>query len=261
MKLPANQRVPPIDTALAATAQSTPEAQVVPLLDRIYASTKIGDAATEEKMFGETTAQLTARNDSMMAFAASLRPFADQLLQEKAARDGAMSRLRPVMLDALRVANAGRLYPDANGTLRVGFGRYRVTRAQRGLVSAADRRPRRRPEESVSSRSAAEASARARREAEFGTYIDEELKWCRCLHQHHVVTNGSSGSVTMNAWGSCAVSHTTRTGKASARLHGRRGLTRTIPATRATCSGSWTPSTERQPAARDGHHPHCAVRR
>ena len=36
-----------------------------------------------------------------------------------------MSRIRPVMLDALRVARGGRLYPDANGTLRVGFGQVK----------------------------------------------------------------------------------------------------------------------------------------
>ncbi|HEX2059947.1 MAG TPA: S46 family peptidase, partial [Thermoanaerobaculia bacterium] len=72
-KLPADQRIPPVDAAIAAAGS------VDALLDRIYGSTNIGNAEAEGKMIEETTAQLTARNDSMIAFAASLRPFAEQL--------------------------------------------------------------------------------------------------------------------------------------------------------------------------------------
>ena len=203
-RLPADQRIAPVDAALAATGQATLEAQVDALLDRIYASTKIGDAAAEEAMFGETTAQLTARNDSMIAFAASLRPFADQLLQEKAARDGAMSRLRPVMLEALRVAKGGRLYPDANSTLRVGFGQvkgyapknavwYMPQTDVRGVVEKDTG-----AEPFNSPKRLLERAAKR----EFGTYIDEDLKSLPVAYiSTNVVTNGSSGSVTMNAWG------------------------------------------------------------
>ncbi|MDP9191970.1 MAG: S46 family peptidase [Acidobacteriota bacterium] len=201
-KLPADQRIAPIDAAL--TGPGTPEAQVDALLDRIYASTKIGDKESEEKMFGETTAQLTARNDSMIAFAASLRPFSDQLEQDDATREGAMSRLRPVMLDALRVANAGRLYPDANSTLRVGFGQvkgyaprdavwYRPQTDVRGILE--------KDNGEVPFNSPARLLERARKR-EFGTYADEELKSMPVAYiSTNVVTNGSSGSVTMNAWG------------------------------------------------------------
>jgi hypothetical protein len=203
-KLPADQRIPPIDAALAATGQSTPEAQVDALLDRIYASTKIGDAAAEEKMFGETTAQLTARNDSMIAFAASLRPFADQLLQEKAAREGAMSRLRPVMLDALRVANEGRLYPDANSTLRVGFGQVKGYAPENAVwyLPQTDVRGVIEKDTGAEPFNSPKRLLERAQKREFGTYIDEELKWLPVAYiSTNVVTNGSSGSVTMNAWG------------------------------------------------------------
>jgi hypothetical protein len=204
VKLPANQRIPPIDAALAATGQSTPEAQVDALLDRLYASTKIGDAAAEEKMFGETTAQLTARNDSMVAFAASLRPFSDQLLQEKAARDGAMSRLRPVMLDALRVSSGGRLYPDANGTLRVGFGQVKGYAPRNAVwyLPQTDVRGLVQKETGVEPFSNPKRLLERVEKREFGTYVDEDLKWVPVAYiSTNVVTNGSSGSVTMNAWG------------------------------------------------------------
>lgn len=203
-KLPASQRIPPVDAALSATGQATPEAQVDALLDRIYASTKIGDEPTESKMFGETTAQLTARNDSMMAFAASLRPFAEQVQQEKAARDGAMSRLRPVMLDALRVANGGRLYPDANSTLRVGFGQVKGYAPRNGVwyLPQTDVRGLVQKETGVEPFASPKRLLERVEKREFGTYIDEDLKWLPLAYiSTNVVTNGSSGSVTMNAWG------------------------------------------------------------
>jgi hypothetical protein len=203
-KLPPAQRIPPIDAALAATGQSTPEAQVDALLDRLYASTQIGNAEAEAKMVEESTQQLEARKDSMIAFAASLRPFATQLDEAKDARAGAMSRLRPVMLDALRSARGGRLYPDANSTLRVGFGQvkgyaprnavwYMPQTDVRGILQKDT------GEEPFNS--PAKLLERARKR-EFGPYLDEDLKQMPVAFiSTNVVTNGSSGSATLNAWG------------------------------------------------------------
>jgi len=203
-KLPAGQRIPPVDAALAATNAATPEAQIDALLDRLYGSTKIGDKDAEEKMFEETTAQLTARKDSMMDFAASLRPFANQLDEEKTARDGAMSRLRPVTLEALRASRGGRLYPDANGTLRFGFGQvkgysprnavwYQAQTDVRGVVQ--------KESGEIPFASPARLLDRARK-GEFGPYTDPDLGSLPVAFiSTNVVTNGSSGSATLNAWG------------------------------------------------------------
>jgi hypothetical protein len=202
--LPADQRIAPVDVALTATAKTTPEAQIDALLDRIYASTKIGDAASEEKMRNETTAQLSARNDSMIAFAASLRPFADQLLQQEQARAGAMSRLRPVMLDALRVANAGRLYSDANSTLRVGFGQVKGYAPRNAVwyLPQTDVRGIAQKDTGAYPFNSPKRLLERVAKREFGTYVDEELKWLPVAYiSTNVVTNGSSGSLTMNAWG------------------------------------------------------------
>jgi hypothetical protein len=203
-KLPANQRIAPVDAALAATGQSTPERQVDALLDKLYASTQIGNAEAETKMLTETTAQLTARNDSMLAFAASLRPFATQLEEGWQAYEGAASRIRPVMLDALRVARGGRLYPDANGTLRFGFGQvkgykprngvwYQPQTDVRGVIEKES------GEEPFASPARLLERATAR---EFGPYMDPELDTLPVAFiSTNVVTNGSSGSATLNAWG------------------------------------------------------------
>ena len=203
-KLPADQRIPPVDAALAATGQSGPEAQVEALLDRLYASTQIGNAEAETKMLAETTAQLTARNDSMLAFAASLRPFASQLDEAELAFDGAMTRIRPVMLEALRVARGGRLYPDANGTLRFGFGQVKGYKPRnavwylpqtdvRGVVEKET------GEEPFASPPRLLERAKA---WDFGPYADPDMETLPVAFiSTNIVTNGSSGSATLNAWG------------------------------------------------------------
>lgn len=203
-KLPSDQRIPPIDEALKATGKSTPDEQIDALLDKLYASTQIGNADVEAKMSEETTAQLVARNDSMLAFAASLRPFANKLLEEEAAQRGAESRLRPVMLDALKVARGGRLYPDANGTLRVGFGvvkgyspknavYYQPQTDIRGVVQKdTGEEPFNSPKKLL------ERAAKK----EFSDYVDPDIATLPVAFiSTNVVTNGSSGSATLNAWG------------------------------------------------------------
>jgi hypothetical protein len=203
-KLPADQRIPPIDAALAGTGRTLPEAKVDALLDRLYAGTVIGNADAEALMVNESTQKLMARQDSMINFAASLRPFAAQLDEAREARAGAMSRLRPVMLDALRVARGGRLYPDANGTLRVGFGQvkgysprnavwYEPQTDVHGVIEkSTDQEPFVSP---------ARLLERANK-SEFGPYADPELKTLPVAFiSTNVVTNGSSGSATLNAWG------------------------------------------------------------
>ncbi|HVG24170.1 MAG TPA: S46 family peptidase [Thermoanaerobaculia bacterium] len=203
-KLPAGQRIAPIDTALAATGRSTPEAQVDALLDRLYGKTQIGSKEVEEKMFGESTKQLDARSDSMLAFAASLRPFASQLDEAKAARAGAMSRLRPVMLDALRAARGGRLYPDANGTLRVGFGQVQGYRPRNAVwyLPQSDVRGVIEKTTGVEPFETPQRLIERATKKEFGPYVDAELRTLPVAFiSTNVVTNGSSGSATLNAWG------------------------------------------------------------
>ena len=203
-KLPADQRIPPVDAALAATGQTSPEAQVDALLDKLYGSTQIGNAEAETKMLGETTAQLTARKDSMVDFAASLRAYGARRDDEEQAISGAMSRIRPVMLDALRVARGGRLYPDANSTLRFGFGQvkgYEPRDAvwyspQTDVFGVVEKDT---GEEPFHSPKRLLERAKAR---EFGPYADPDMEALPVAFiSTNVVTNGSSGSATLNAWG------------------------------------------------------------
>src|SRR5207244_191329 len=116
-KLPADQRIKALDEAVARAGG------VERLLDQLQNNTKIADLNERKAMQNETTAQLLARHDAFIDLAAALMPLA--LEQEKRDKElaGAMSRLRPMYMEALRAMSGGRLYPDANGTLRVTFGK------------------------------------------------------------------------------------------------------------------------------------------
>ncbi|HYK01604.1 MAG TPA: S46 family peptidase [Thermoanaerobaculia bacterium] len=112
---------------LAEAARLAPAQRVAALngvdIHQLYANTKVASQEERTKMLGETTAQLKARNDAMLNLAMALVP----LMQEREERDttasGAMARLRPGYFDALRKVTGGTLYPDANSTLRLTFGR------------------------------------------------------------------------------------------------------------------------------------------
>ena len=115
-KLPADQRIKAVDDAIAKAGG------IDAFLDQLYSNTKIGDLAQRKAMQNETTAQLAARHDSMVDFAAALLPLELESVQREREMQGAMSRVRPLYLEALRTMSGGRMYPDANGTLRITYG-------------------------------------------------------------------------------------------------------------------------------------------
>ena len=116
-KLPSDQRIKAIDDAIARAGS------IDALLDQLYANTKVSDLNERKAMFGESSAQLAARHDAMIDLAAALAPLDLQIERTEKEIEGAMSRVRPQYMQALKAMNGGVMYPDANGTLRLTFGR------------------------------------------------------------------------------------------------------------------------------------------
>jgi hypothetical protein len=206
-KLPPNQRIEAVDEALAATGEKDPSAAVEKLLDRIYASTRIADLETRLAMFGETPDQLAARDDSMLAFAARLGRALDAKEARNREIEGAMLRLRPVYVEALRKRREGRLYPDANGTLRVSFGRVAGYSprdsvrydAQTTLAGIVEKNTGSNPFDSPKMLLAASGGR------QLGPYADPDLEDVPVnFLSEGDITNGSSGSATLNASGELA---------------------------------------------------------
>jgi hypothetical protein len=203
-KLPQGQRIKAIDDALAATGETAVEAQVDKFLDQLYAGTKIADLDFRNDIFDDTNQQITARNDSFIRFAAALRNLNDA--REKRAEEirGALSRLRPQYVAALKKVRGGLLAPDANGTLRVSFGtvagyeardavQYEPFTTLSGVVEK---------ETGAEPFNSPKALLDAAAQKKFGPYVDPELGEVpvNFLSGAHI-TNGNSGSATLNAKG------------------------------------------------------------
>jgi hypothetical protein len=76
-------------------------------------------------MFGMQRRVLAAGGDPAIGLALALEPERLEMEARDKARDGALSRLRPKHAELLIAWRGGRVYPDANGTLRVAFGTVR----------------------------------------------------------------------------------------------------------------------------------------
>jgi hypothetical protein len=206
-KLPKNQRIAAVDEALAATGERDTAAAVDKFLDRLYGSTKLADVKERSSMFEESRGQLEARNDAMLGFAKRLR----STLDDKERRDnevaGAMMRVRPEYVALLQKLRKGRVYPDANGTLRVSFGQvqgysprdsiqYAAQTTLRGIVEKET------GQDPFDSPSLLLAASRGKK---LGPYVDPELGDVPVdFLSSSDITNGSSGSATLNASGELA---------------------------------------------------------
>ena len=198
-KLPSTQRIEAIDRAVAAADG------IEPLLDRLYGNTKVHDQEERTKMLSESAAELRKRGDAMLDFAASLLPLAEQVETAELAYSGAQSRLRPAYFEALRrVSGGGPLYPDANGTLRVTFGRvegYTVRDATwfTPQTTLAGVLAKEKGEEPFANPPALLEAARAGRTA---GYLDPQLRDVPVNFLSTCdTTGGNSGSPTLNAKG------------------------------------------------------------
>ena len=196
-KLPANQRITAIDQALAGS-------DIDKFLDSLYAGTKVNELETRKAMYAETTQQLEARNDSMVNFAAKLMPLLLDNEHRDDTRAGAMSRVRPQYLAALRDMTGGKLYPDANGTLRITFGNVIGYAPKDAVVYT--------PQTTVNGVLAKDTGSgefdspknllAAIRAKDFGPYADPQLGAVGVDFLSDVdTTGGNSGSPTLNAKG------------------------------------------------------------
>jgi hypothetical protein len=104
---------------------TTPE-QLQDKLDVLYAGTQLGDEAARLAAMRADAATLARSDDTLLAAAAALQPALLRLEDEGKAREGELLRLRPAYMRALvgyRESQGRAVYPDANSTLRVSYGK------------------------------------------------------------------------------------------------------------------------------------------
>jgi hypothetical protein len=127
-QLPEVQRLTEFDAAFGRTP-----AELDAALDRIYAATRLGDEAQRLHWFAATPVELAASEDPLLGLAAKLQPAQLRLENDRKAREGELLRLRPAYMQALiayRKQQGRAVYPDANSTLRVSYGKVTPLKAR-----------------------------------------------------------------------------------------------------------------------------------
>lgn len=132
--LPAEQRIAILDETLAATGKADDAARIEALLDRLYAGTKMADLEARKAAAEQTSEELAKRGDSMLDLARALAPLSAERRETDRAFDGATLRVRPLYMKRLEALAGGKLYPDANGTLRFTYGKVTGYMPQDGAV-------------------------------------------------------------------------------------------------------------------------------
>jgi hypothetical protein len=120
-QLPAAQHVPEFDQVFGRTPAELEQA-----LNRLYSGTHLGDEAARLQAFQATPESARTSEDVLLAAARSLQPALLRMDDERKAREGDLLRLRPYYMKALiafRHSQGRAVYPDANSTLRVSYGK------------------------------------------------------------------------------------------------------------------------------------------
>ena len=119
--LPAADRLPEIDAVFGGD-----RATIARRLDALYAATGLDDEAERLRLFAADPAEVAASTDPLMRAAATLQQAVLRLEDAEKAREGELLRLRPAYMRGMigHARSEGRaVYPDANSTLRVSYGR------------------------------------------------------------------------------------------------------------------------------------------
>ena len=119
--LPADQHLPEMTAVFGADA-ATAKTRVAAL----YAQTTLGDEAVRLALLQAQPQAVAASTDALLKAAATLQPMSLRLEDRDKARDGDLLRLRPAYMAALigfRQSRGEAVYPDANSTLRVSYGK------------------------------------------------------------------------------------------------------------------------------------------
>ena len=194
-KVPADKRNAGFETKLAEIG-----------IDKLYAETKLGDSAMRTSWLNKSVAEFEASDDPFIQLAVAAYPTLIAEENNAKARSGRLQAARSVVMAgqlAFAKSQGRTLYPDANGSLRFTYGK--VTGKMRdgqiwtpfttaeGVVAKQTGRG------EFDAPDAAIASLKAK---DFGSYADPTLGTLPVNFLSTVdITNGNSGSSTLNAKG------------------------------------------------------------
>jgi len=135
--LPEGSRIAALDAA-AGLQSRMGEADAARAIDeflaRLYAGTRLADADARLALLDKSTVELRGAKDSFIDLAVALYPDTEEAENRDKKNEGNRTRLAPTYMRALLGFSGGLLPPDANGTLRVTFGRVEGVAERDGIL-------------------------------------------------------------------------------------------------------------------------------
>jgi hypothetical protein len=121
LDLPQDQRITAIDSLFEEALQPGADrrAAAEAHATRLYEETTLTDLESRLALFDTDRATLEKSEDPAIRLALALEPARDAWEEQRKTRQGALARLRPLHSQLLIDWKGGRIYPDANGTLRL----------------------------------------------------------------------------------------------------------------------------------------------
>ncbi|MBM4393530.1 MAG: S46 family peptidase, partial [Deltaproteobacteria bacterium] len=126
--LPEGQRIPPLDAWLSKSGS------IQNVVDELYAATALASVDARLRLLDQKQPDFERAADPWIRLAVALDGWHRGVRAEKRVRDGALARLRPVYMEAMLKMHPGAVYPEANGTLRLSFGKVEGYAPEDGAV-------------------------------------------------------------------------------------------------------------------------------
>lgn len=204
LELPSDQKIRAIERIFEGEGEQDIGKSLERFVDDLYQRTELGSLQQRLKMFGMSQEELERQNDSFIHFAKRLEVEREELRKRKKEFSGTLSRLEPKLIQAYAEWKGGKLYPDANRTIRFNYGQVKgyvpqdavnfryITTLTGAMEKDLDREPFHAPAEleDVYSRK------------DFGPYLDTSIADVPVnFLSTNDITNGNSGSPVMNGRG------------------------------------------------------------
>ncbi|QIK82119.1 S46 family peptidase [Lysobacter sp. HDW10] len=200
--LPAGQRIAEIDAVYGANSEAASRA-----LNAMYGSSHLDQEAERLRLMKAPSAEVSGSNDALLVAARTLMPAILKNEQAAKERDGELLRLRPAYMRTLaefRKSQGRAMYPDANSTLRVSYGKVSGMHVRDGMeyTPVTTVQGIKEKHTGVAPFDAPEALRKAISKGDFGSTRDPSLNSQSVNFMTNLdTTGGNSGSPVMDADG------------------------------------------------------------
>ncbi len=121
-ELPADQKIEPIEKRFGNLTGDARIRAEEDFARSVSESKSFASAEAAEKLFGMSAAGLRELHDPMIDFSGEMLNLAEDVQTHTNTFNAAVARLRPTLLRGMSEMRGGKLYPDANRTLRFSYG-------------------------------------------------------------------------------------------------------------------------------------------